>query len=1443
MSTTPYFRTLAGIGNLGVGTTSPTSNLQVVGNVYVSNALSTTNVIATTMNTGTMNVTSIAVAGSTATTGYVLSSASSGAGLSWVAQPAGLSGLGTNGILYATSSTTAATVPTYVYSGGNVGIGTAGPTSNLHVYGSSTSNIQMIINNVANAGGSNYSAFVHSDQAFCGGVSGVGTYTYSGATLLVTSYPNNTANNSGYTVYFGTSASDTTSLVPQLVVSSATGYVGIATATPKSNLHVVGNIYASNALTTTNIFAAGFSSNATNTTFNFDTIVVPYLNVTSVSVTGSINVQQTANIYIANIANIYTTNIVGFVASQWTTGTGNIYYLSNVGIGTSTVSANLSVAGNIYASNALTTQNVFVTGNVNVQGLSNLYVANIATANVSTLNVSSISVSGSTPTSGYVLSTTGTGLAWIAGGGGGSSQWTTGTGNIYYISNVGIGTSTVSANLSVAGNIYASNALTTQNVFVTGNVNVQGLSNLYVANIATANVSTLNVSSISVSGSTPTSGYVLSTTGTGLAWIAGGGGGSSQWTTGTGNIYYISNVGIGTSTVSANLSVVGNIYASNALQTTNISAAGFTSNSTNTIFNYDTVTIPFIYSTTTNVSTLNVSSISVSGSTPTSGYVLSTTGTGLAWIAAGSGGSSQWTGTSGSPIYYLSNVGIGTTGGPSNLAVVGTSYFSSNVGIGTTSTVSLFEMYGVGPRFSIMNSTGASNHQGIDFYTYTNEPVAGCQIDALDDGTYSAHMYFNTKQPGGPTNSLVNRFTILSSGLIGIATTVPTSNLHVVGNIYASNALTTQNVFVTGNVNVQGLSNLYVANIATANVSTLNVTSISVSGSTPTSGYVLSTTGTGLAWIAGGGGGSQWTTGTGNIYYISNVGIGTSLVSSNLSVVGNVTVSNALTTTNVFVTTANTTTLNVSSISVAGSTPTAGYILSSTGSGLAWIAAGGAGSTQWAGTAGSPIYYIQNVGIGTNNPTANLSVAGNLYVSNSITTTNLISPGFSSNTTNAIFSQDTATIPILSAYNLNVAFSANVSTLVTPGLFSGVNPNVGIGITTPSATLHVVGNAYVSNALQTASIYYSDDTTRRSPHIVPTVSNATQIQSWISFQSNIVSQQSSFWAPASRPIFSTMATGPPLSNAYIGSVAMADGRTVFIPYGASTFGVFNSATNQYSAVVPSGASLTPTSGWGNGLYFGGVQAPSGNIVCIPHVSGNIGLYDPEGMSFSNALAHNCPSGAFAGGVLDGNSNITMIPYNSLNVCSYNGSTGLFSNMVKISTTAPKLVGGVLLPNGNIIGIPFGTSNVIQYSPTALTFSNIVIAPGFFGGVLTPNGNVVCVPYTNGNVVVLNPTSGSFSNITAAGANGFAGGTLLPNGQVALTPFTNSNVGLFNPTTLTLSNIVPQGTSTSNAYFGASLTSDGRVVFCPNQSQYIGILNTMTPVPSAEYRLVPYINKL
>lgn len=142
--------------------------------------------------------------------------------------------------------------------------------------------------------------------------------------------------------------------------------VGIWTSTPGSNLEVQGNVYVSNSVSTTNVYAS-----------------------------------------FASISNIYTTNIVGFVGSQWTGPTGStIYYVPNVGIGTSIVGAKLQVQGNIYASNALTTTNVFAYDATvsNTIFTGNLYASGTTTVSYDGAFSSALSPDGST----LVLGTIGT---------------------------------------------------------------------------------------------------------------------------------------------------------------------------------------------------------------------------------------------------------------------------------------------------------------------------------------------------------------------------------------------------------------------------------------------------------------------------------------------------------------------------------------------------------------------------------------------------------------------------------------------------------------------------------------------------------------------------------------------------------------------------------------------------------------------------------------------------------------------------------------------------------------------------------------------------------------------------------------------------------------------------------------------------------------------------
>ena len=398
----------------------------------------------------------------------------------------------------------------------------------------------------------------------------------------------------------------------------------------------------------------------------------------------------------------------------------------------------------------------------------------------------------------------------------------------------------------------------------------------------------------------------------------------------------------------------------------------------------------------------------------------------------------------------------------------------------------------------------------------------------------------------------------------------------------------------------------------------------------------------------------------------------------------------------------------------------------------------------------------------------------------------------------------------------------------------------------PLANLVVSNSVTTTNVFASGTLYYNEDLTKRAPHIRPTTANSSIIQSWISAQCNVVDQQGSFWAPATRPIFSNIATGPPGTSGYGGSVSLADGRILFVPFSSRVVGIFNPFTNQYSAVTPSGDNLNLV---GPGAFLGGVQAPSGNVVMIPYGSSNIGVYDPESLRYSNVLRHNVAIQSFGGGVLDGNSNVVMLPYASSNICAYNGSTGIFSNMVSVASGSVGFVGGVLLSTGNIICIPNLGSNLVQYNPYNQLFSNTIIGTGFSGGVLTPNGNVVCVPQTNANVVVVNPSGNppyAFSNITTnrTGGGGFYCGVLLPSGSITLVPWTNSNVGLVDPDKLTYSNITPtSGIAQTNPYVGGSLAIDGRVVFCPFNATNVAVLNTTTPVPSREFSLAPYFNKL
>ena len=117
------------------------------------------------------------------------------------------------------------------------------------------------------------------------------------------------------------------------------------------------NLVVSNTLTTTNVVAAGFTSNVSNTVFNYTTLSVPYINCTS------INVTTTATYATVNTTNMLVTGSMGFATITGTGGTVTQLTSRNTGVTLNKpcgVITLFSSAINSQASNTFTLTNSYI---------------------------------------------------------------------------------------------------------------------------------------------------------------------------------------------------------------------------------------------------------------------------------------------------------------------------------------------------------------------------------------------------------------------------------------------------------------------------------------------------------------------------------------------------------------------------------------------------------------------------------------------------------------------------------------------------------------------------------------------------------------------------------------------------------------------------------------------------------------------------------------------------------------------------------------------------------------------------------------------------------------------------------------------------------------------------------------------------------------------------
>jgi uncharacterized protein (DUF697 family) len=377
-------------------------------NLVISNSLTVTNVFATIYqgdgaNLVNLNTTSVSNSGQLDITAgpYTWTYGSDGTfnlpssaiGMSIIQTPLSAMDLTVGTQTWAFNSTGEATFPGTITADG-------GLLSNLTVYGNTISNIQasnivglnvVYGNTLSNLNASNLAfGLVGSSLILGNTISNIQSSNVIGIVDPTRINGNTLSNLNASNLAFG-------------VVASSRIYGNTLSNIQSANItQPFTNLVVSNTLTTTNVVAAGFTSNLSNTVFNYTTLSVPYINCTS------INVTTTATYATVNTTNMLVTGSMGFATITGTGGAVTQLTSRNTGVtlnkpcGTITL---FSSAINSQASNTFTLTNSYIASSdfviINhVSGQTPGAYTFAVDPNAGTANITLRNVSGGTLTAG-----------------------------------------------------------------------------------------------------------------------------------------------------------------------------------------------------------------------------------------------------------------------------------------------------------------------------------------------------------------------------------------------------------------------------------------------------------------------------------------------------------------------------------------------------------------------------------------------------------------------------------------------------------------------------------------------------------------------------------------------------------------------------------------------------------------------------------------------------------------------------------------------------------------------------------------------------------------------------------------------------------------------------------------------------------------------------------
>ncbi len=540
---TEVFTVLDG-GNVGIGSSSPSTRLSVAGSAYINGGLTITNITATgtsaltTLTSTYASTTNLTVAGtlydsanSAGTNGYVLQT--TGSGVAWVATSSlGLGGAGASTYLALTDtpgSFTSYSIPytnsgatallhssTFVFDGTRLGVGTSTPYWTAQVASATTP--YLALTNMAGSSGNKHWLLSNSGD----GIFRIGRATDALTSTSTALLMDLVGHNFMVDTQSGTTSSTfNIGIGYQALLSNVSGHNNVAVgqqvlklnSTGFDNVGVGDTVLWKNTSGSNNV-AVGLTSLINNTTGNFNTALGAYsgINIT----TGHSNVIIGDNSYGENL----------------TTGSGNIGLGTHTYFPSATSDLQLVIGNLIYGTLPATSTSFQLptTGAVGIASSSPRALlavhANYGYAESSLFEIGSSTASATT--------------------------------TLFRISNTGVITSNAAATSTFAAGI-----------------NATGLQSTYLR---------LSGALYDSANSAGTNGYVLQTTGSGVTWVAtsslGFGSGNGTVNTGlTGYFAYYtadgttvddqatlylsgSNIGIGTTTPTSLLTVYGDVDAS-----------------------------------------------------------------------------------------------------------------------------------------------------------------------------------------------------------------------------------------------------------------------------------------------------------------------------------------------------------------------------------------------------------------------------------------------------------------------------------------------------------------------------------------------------------------------------------------------------------------------------------------------------------------------------------------------------------------------------------------------------------------------------------------------------------------------------------------------------------------------------------------------------------------